>query len=72
MSKSKPIVVAKSDNKVKIALPSLCDYGSDDEEEIEETPKLKNLNPSQTEKPRSGLLSLLPPPKSAQNPFKKT
>lgn len=70
MSKSNPIVVAKSDNKVKIALPTLCDYGSDEDEEVDETPRLKNLNPSKTEsKTKAGLLSILPPPKSAQNPF---
>ncbi|RNA13451.1 adenylosuccinate lyase [Brachionus plicatilis] len=74
MSKSTGIVVGKSENKVKIALPSLCDYGSDDEDEVEEQPKLKNLNPPKLDtKPRSSLLSMLPPPKSSTNMFiKKT
>lgn len=68
MSKSVPLVLGKSNgNKVKIGLPSLCAYDSDDDEdEIEEQPKLKNLNPVKEEsKPRSGLLSMLPPPKSS-------
>lgn len=74
MSKSTRIVVGKSDNKVKIALPSLCAYGSDsdEEEEIKDQPRLKNLNPEKQEtKPRSSLLSMLPPPKSAANDFRK-
>lgn len=74
MSKSTRIVVNKSDNKVKIGLPSLCAYGSDseEEEEIEERSRLKNLNPDKQEnKPRSTLLSMLPAPKSSTNIFKK-
>ncbi|CAF0835256.1 unnamed protein product [Brachionus calyciflorus] len=74
MSKLKPIITVggKLENKVKLGLPSLCAYGSDDEseEELEEepTPKLKNLNPTKkdsTLSQRSGLLSILPPPKSS-------
>jgi hypothetical protein len=74
------IEVVKAGSRIQIALPSLCNYDDDDEddEEAEEQPKstLKNLHvekaPSvekKVEKPRSGLLGLLPPPKSAQNPF---
>lgn len=74
--------VVKSGQKVQIGLPKLCNYDDDDEDEDEEeatAPKttLRNLNPPKpseskvVEKPRSGLLSILPPPKSAQNPFLK-
>jgi hypothetical protein len=75
-------VKTSNENKVKIALPSLCDYGDSDEEEEEEitNPKLKNLAPSSTvaagpgpgpapkhsnsTEKKSGLLGILPPPKS--------
>ena len=70
-----------NENKVKIALPSLCDYGDSDEEEEEITnPKLKNLTPasssttmalpgpapsnSNSAAKKTGLLGILPPPKS--------
>ena len=77
----KVISVVKTGQKVQIGLPKLCNYDDDDDEEEEEQiakPTLKNLNPIKTvenkkvtEKPRSGLLSMLPPPKSSQNPFLK-
>lgn len=73
------ISVVKSGQKIQIGLPSLCNYDDDDEDEEEEIkPKstLKNLNPTivdqkTSEKPRSGLLGILPPPKSTQNQFIK-
>ena len=66
-----PLVV-KAGNKVKI---SLCNYDDDDEEEDEDEKELakttlKNLKPitsnesSGVKRPASGLLSILPPPKS--------
>lgn len=76
--KTPVLLVNKSGNKIQIGLPVLCSYGSDDDEEEEEqAPKstLKNLNPPDKslskEKPRSGLFAMLPPPKTAQNPFIK-
>lgn len=85
MNTSKPnenkLVSVKTGQKVQISLPKLCNYGDDDDDESDEEiskPKstLKNLKPDVVEvpkeKPRSGLLGLLPPPKSSQNPFIKT
>jgi len=66
-------VTVKTGNKVKI---SLCNYDDDDDEEDEEEKELtkstlKNLKPatstsesSGVKRPTSGLLSILPPPKS--------
>ena len=67
----------KDGSKVKIALPSLCDYGSDSEEENEQEQQSKLLinrqpQPGQTAQPvsakptqqKSSLLNILPPPKA--------
>jgi len=67
----------KEGNKVKIALPSLCDYGSDSGEEDEQEQQSKLLinrqaQPGPTVQPasnkstqqKSSLLNILPPPKA--------
>ena len=65
--------LTKSGNKVQIGLPTLCNYDDDSDEEEECTnPNLKNVKTQQiqsevaplTKKPTTGLLSILPPPKS--------
>lgn len=77
---NKPSLVSstKEGNKIKIALPSLCSYDDEEDEDEKELAKsnLKNLNPTpipanQSGFKRSGLLSMLPPPKSKSNPFLK-
>jgi len=67
------LTLTKSGNKVQIGLPTLCNYDDDSDEEEECTnPNLKNVKTQQApieaaplaKKPTSGLLSILPPPKS--------
>lgn len=68
------IISVKSGQKVQISLPKLCNYDDEDEEEDVPKPTLRNLKADEkpiTEKPRSGLLGILPAPKSSQNPFLK-
>lgn len=62
------ISLPSSKPKAKVAIPSLCAYGSDsessEEEEIEIIKPKPSLPVGQETKPRSGLFNLLPPPKS--------
>lgn len=81
VDEKKKLVSVKAGQKVQIGLPKLCSYDDDDEDDDEKdvlTPKptLRNLKTDETankptEKLRSGLLGILPPPKSSQNPFLK-
>lgn len=79
-NESKSISVVKSGNKIQIGLPTLCNYEDDSEEELEQEKNPKLLKPvndkpkeidGKMEKPRSGLLGLLPAPKASNNPFIK-
>ena len=64
MSETKINLLAKSGNKVKIGLPTLCNYDDDDDEEEQTLQPIKQNTIIEAPNKKSGLLGILPPPKA--------